>query len=142
MKAGRPKRIVRTENQAADVLLVREALHEQQISCDPHAINDGAEAIAFIKGVDADSNLPCPDLVLLDLHLPKCNGETILRHLRVSERCGQTPVVVLTSSDSPHKHQSAERHAAVHYFRKPSFLSGFIGLGIVFKEVFNRAYSR
>ena len=112
-----------------------------QISCDLH-VNDGADAIEFIKGVDADSNLPCPDLVLLDLLLPKCNGETILRHLRVSERCGQTPVVVFTSSDPPHEHQSAERHATVHYFRKPSSLSGCMELGIVVKEVLNRAYSR
>ena len=55
----------------------------------------------FIERIDRDPALHCPKLLLLDLHLPKRDGREVLRCLRASECCGQTPVVILTSSDSP-----------------------------------------
>jgi len=134
--------ILLAEDKPADVHLVREALAEHAINCDLRIINDGAEVLHFIDQLDFDSKLSCPDLLLLDLHLPKHGGDEILRHLRASERCGQTPVVVLTSSDSPIDEQRAEKNAALHYFRKPSTLSQFLVLGAIVKDVIHRTGRR
>ena len=139
--AGSPTHIVLAEDNPADVRLVREALAEHQIACDLRVIGDGGEAIRFIVGLDYDTKTPCPDLLLLDLHLPKHNGEEILTQLRASERCGRTPVVILTSSKSLWDERQAEKNTAVHYFRKPSNLSQFMQLGSIVKEVISRAGS-
>lgn len=135
---GRAKYILLAEDNPADVQLVREALEDRSVDCALHVVPDGAQAIAFIEKVDGSSTLPCPSLLLLDLHLPKRNGEEILRYLRASERCGRTPVVVLTSSDSPRDVENATRHAALHYFRKPSALDEFLKLGDIVKDIIER----
>ncbi len=142
MLTGRAPQIVLAEDNPADVRLVREALDEHSVTCNLLVIGDGEEALRYIQGLDADSKSNCPDLLLLDLHLPKRNGEEILRHLRASERCGQTPVVILTSSGSHTDRQQADKHAVLHYFRKPSTLSQFMELGTIVKSVINRANSR
>jgi CheY-like chemotaxis protein len=134
--------IVLAEDNPADVRLVREALDEHSVNCNLFVIEDGEEALRYIQGLDADAKSNCPDLLLLDLHLPKRNGEEILRHLRASERCGQTPVVILTSSGSHMDRQQAEKNAVLHYFRKPSTLSQFMELGTIVKAVINRANYR
>jgi DNA-binding response OmpR family regulator len=76
------------------------------------------------------------------LHLPKRSGDEVLRSLRASERCGQTPVVILTSSGSHTDRQHAEKNAVLHYFKKPSTLSQFMELGTIVKSVINRANPR
>jgi len=131
--------IVLAEDNPADVGLVRRALREHAIQCDLRVISDGEEVVSFITGLDRDSDLPCPDLLLLDMHLPKRDGNEVLRHLRASERCGRTPVVVFTSSDPAWEQQSADGNAATHYFQKPSSLEKFMQLGRVIKEVIGSA---
>jgi CheY-like chemotaxis protein len=135
---GRAKYILLAEDNPADVQLVREALEDRSVDCGLHVVPDGAEAIAFLEQIDGKSSLPCPSLLLLDLHLPKRNGEEILRCLRAGERCGQTPVVILTSSDSPRDVESATRHAALHYFKKPSSIDEYLRLGDIVKEIIER----
>jgi CheY-like chemotaxis protein len=130
--------ILLAEDNPADVELVREALEDRSVDCGLHVVPDGAQAVAFIERLDGNSALQCPSLLLLDLHLPKRNGDEILRCLRASERCGQTPVVVLTSSDSPRDVENATRHAALHYFRKPSALDAYLRLGDIVKEIIER----
>jgi chemotaxis family two-component system response regulator Rcp1 len=132
------KYILLAEDNPADVELVRVALEDRSVDCGLHVVSDGAQAIAFIERVDGNSAVPCPSLLLLDLHLPKRNGADILRCLRASERCGQTPVVVLTSSDSPRDEENAARHAALHYFRKPSALDEFLTLGDIVSDIIGR----
>jgi len=131
--------IVLAEDNATDVRMVREVLNRHNIDCDLKVLGDGDEAMAFIDKLDLDLDTPCPDLLLLDLHLPKRDGQEILRYLRGSERCAQTPVVVLTASDSPQDRQSAEKNAALHYFRKPITVNQFMALGVIVKEVISRA---
>jgi CheY-like chemotaxis protein len=135
---GRAKYILLAEDNPADVQLVREALEDRSVDCGLHVVPDGAQAIAFLERIDGNSSLPCPSLLLLDLHLPKRNGEEILRCLRAGERCGQTPVVILTSSDSPRDMENATRHAALDYFRKPSSIDEYLRLGDIVKEIIER----
>ena len=68
--------------------------------------SDGEEAISFIQKADNDRKAPGPDLLLLDMHLPKYNGEEILACLRSTELYAQIPVVVMTSSDAPADHDA------------------------------------
>jgi CheY-like chemotaxis protein len=133
--------IVLAEDNPADVGLVRAALREHEVVCDLRVISDGEEALSFIDRLDRDSRIPCPDLLLLDLYLPKRDGNEVLKHLRASERCARTPVVILTSSDAPSDHENAEKNAALHYFRKPSSLGQFMKLGTIVKEVISLAQS-
>jgi DNA-binding response OmpR family regulator len=64
--------------------LVRPALREHGVDCELQVIGDGEEALSFIDGPDLDSKTPCPDLLLLDLYLPKRDGNEILKCLRAS----------------------------------------------------------
>jgi CheY-like chemotaxis protein len=136
-----PCHIVLAEDNPADVGLVREALREHEVHCDLRVICDGEQVLSFIDRLDLEAELPCPDLLLLDLYLPKRDGNEVLKYLRASERCANTPVVILTSSDSPRDQESAARNSAIHYFRKPSSLVQFLQLGTIVKEVINRARS-
>src|ERR1044071_3075317 len=88
--------ILLAEDSAADVGIVRLALRDQDFIHVLHVASDGAEAIAFIERADNDSKAPGPDLLLLDMHLPKFGGEAILERLRSTERYAQIPVIVMT----------------------------------------------
>lgn len=127
--------ILLAEDNPADILLVREAMTDRAVAYKLQVVSDGEEVVKFIARIDRDSTLFCPKLVLLDLHLPKRDGEEILRCLRSSERCGLTPVVVMTSSDAPHHVEMAAKNAALHYFRKPTSLEQFMKLGDIVKNI-------
>ena len=133
-----PRQIVLAEDNPADVELVREALHEHDVSCELLVISDGEEVSIFIDKLDLDTKLPCRDLLPLDLHLPRHDGAEVLKHLRASERCGQTPVVVLSSSELTADQQNAGKNAAAHYFRQPGSLHQFLRLGKIVKELMSR----
>jgi CheY-like chemotaxis protein len=134
--------ILLAEDNPADVLLVREALEDRAVNCDLHVISDGDQVVKFFERIDSDRALHCPHLVLLDLHLPKRDGGEILKSIRASERCGQTPVVILTASESPRDEANATRHAALHYFRKPASLEQFMQLGDVVNDIIEPASRR
>jgi CheY-like chemotaxis protein len=101
-------------------------------------VSDGEEMLHFINQLDSDKDDPCPDLLLLDLGLPKYSGREILQHLRASKKCSQVPVVVMTSSDWRKDLELAEKHERVHYFRKPSTLEEFMHLGGLVKNMIER----
>src|SRR3984957_13413161 len=130
-----PFQILLAEDSAADVGIVRIALRDQGLDHVLHVARDGAEAISFIQKADKDRKAPGPDLLLLDMHLPKYNGEEILKCLRSTERYAQIPVVVMTSSDAPADHDRAQKHAALFYFRKPSRLDEFIQHGAIVHDI-------
>lgn len=130
-----PYHILIVEDSPADITLVRMALRERGPVCDVTLIQDGAQAIAFIEDIERDSRKPGIDLVLLDLHLPLRSGEEILKRLRSTERSAQTPVIVMTSSDADQDRERAQRHAALHYFRKPSELQEFLELGRIVGDI-------
>jgi chemotaxis family two-component system response regulator Rcp1 len=134
MNSTTPARILLAEDNPSDVLLVREALREQKIDCVLHTIADGEAAMNYIDQLDLDSKSPCPDLLLIDLHLPKRDGQEIIRRLRASERCGQVPVIVLTGSYSPDDRQAAEKNAVLHYFRKSPSIDTFMEIGALVRQ--------
>ena len=129
------KHIVLAEDNLADVALVRMALKSAGLNCELRVLDDGEKAVTFIEELDANPKAGPIDLLLLDMHLPKCDGEEILKCLRSSDSYARTPVVVMTASDAPRDHAQATKHAAMHYFRKPSNLAEFMQLGIIVRDL-------
>lgn len=123
------------EDNAADAMLVEEAIQMHDVPVDLHIVVDGEEAIAFIERAERDPQSPCPDMVLLDLNLPKRSGTDVLQRIRGSERCKHVPVVILTSSDSPKDREDASRLGADRYFRKPTDYDGYMKVGTVLNEI-------
>jgi CheY-like chemotaxis protein len=124
--------ILLAEDNAADELLVREALREHNVACALHVVNDGAQAISFIRNLDRNSGIePRLDLLLLDMHLPRHDGADILHTLRSTEHHSQKPVILMSSSEAP----NVRNTACTHFFHKPSTLDEFMLLGGIVKGV-------
>src|SRR4051812_9690862 len=93
--------ILLAEDNPADVFLVREALAAHALQVNLHVVKDGEAAIRFIEAVDQADDLRCPELVLLDLNLPKKSGLEVLATLRRSIKCAKVPVAIISSSRAP-----------------------------------------
>ena len=132
-KNAKPRQILLVEDNPADAGLVREALEEYSVACELVVITNGERAIEFIKIADKGP-AACPDLVILDLNLPRKAGQEVLACIRAT-RCRQTPVMVLTSSDSPKDREETARLGASRYFQKPSHFSEFLEMGSIFKTM-------
>lgn len=124
--------ILLAEDNPGDILLVQQALEEHGVQHDLHIVKDGAEAIKFIAKIDENN---CPDVVLLDMNLPKIDGSEVLSELRNHPLCAQTPVIVMSSSDSKQDRQRMEKLGVSRYFRKPTDLDAFLQLGKVVQEL-------
>ncbi len=127
--------ILLIEDAEPDVFLVREALKSAGLDFELNVLDDGEKAVDYIDTLDRNANKECPELVLLDLNLPKRTGDQILEHMRHSDRCKDVPVVIVTSSDSPRDKAEASRLGATQYFRKPSRLDEFMRLGSVVRTL-------
>jgi len=125
--------ILLVEDNTADVGLVREALEEHHVACDLLVIGDGDRAIRFIEAVDA-RQADCPDLIIIDLNLPKRSGRDVLKSVRSSQDCSKAAVIVLSSSDAQQDRAESIQLGASRYVRKPLRLDEFLGLGAMFKE--------
>lgn len=133
--------VLLAEDNRGDVLLVREALAEHDIPSELHVMRDGGEALDYIARIGQTSHTPCPDLMLLDLNLPKADGLAILAEFRKHPECTHTPVIVISSSDAPRDKERAGALGITRYFRKPSDLDEFLKLGEVVREVIAEATS-
>ena len=126
------------EDNNADVFLIRRAVEASGVPLDLHVVNDGSAATGFFDAADANPEAPCPDLILLDLNLPRKNGDEILRHLRKSPRCRNARVVIMTSSDSPRDRELLVEFGVWEYFRKPSDYAAFMKLGGLVSQAFEK----
>ena len=126
--------IVLVDDNPADVLLVREALAWNGVVSTLLVAEDGDEAIRYIDEIDAAS-LPCPDLIVLDLNLPKKTGFQVLERLRASPMCGSRPAAILSSSGAAADRKRAERLGASCYICKPSNLDDFLSIGKELKQM-------
>ena len=122
--------ILLAEDNPADVYLIEEALREHQVPFQITVAEDGEAAIAMIVAGEVH-----PDLILLDLNMPKRSGGEVLTHLRAQPHCRTTPVIVLTSSDSPADREEALRLGATSYIRKPTGLDEFLQIGAAIKQL-------
>ena len=95
---ARPVDILLVEDNPADVRLTQEALKEGKMANDLHVVSDGEQAVQFLRRQDAFADAPRPDLILLDLNLPKKSGRDVLAEIKGDEELKRIPVVVLTTS--------------------------------------------
>jgi len=120
---------------------VRESLKEHGIPGELIVVSDGDTAIRFIESFDTDEK-DCPDLVILDLNLPKASGLAVLQTIRRSMKCKNSQVVILSSSEVQREIDDAIQLGADSFIRKPMGLDDFLGLGAVFKTILEQGSSR
>ena len=131
-------RIVIIEDNPGDVFIMQEALREHRLNCELTVLWNGEEALTFFDTVEEDPSKLRPDLVLLDLNLPKHSGHRILERIRKTRRCFSIPVVIVSSSESPIDLEENRRLGATAYFRKPSDLDMFLKLGELVTNLLSR----
>jgi two-component system, chemotaxis family, response regulator Rcp1 len=121
-----PVEILLVEDNPGDVRLTREALREGKVYNNLHWAKDGVEALEFLRQEGRHAGAPRPDIILLDLNLPKKDGREVLHSIKNDERFKQIPVVVLTTSEAEEDVlRSYELHANC-YITKPVDLDKFI----------------
>src|SRR6058998_2877510 len=125
---GRPVDILLVEHNPADARLAAEALKECDFDNRLHWAADGVQAMEFLRREGKDSDAPRPDLILLDLNLPKKDGREVLAELKQDPLLKRIPVVVLTTSQADSdRNRSYELHANC-YFVKPRQWDEFVEL--------------
>jgi DNA-binding response OmpR family regulator len=117
-----------------DVRLIHEVLAQHAIDAEVTLHRDGEEMLRHIDRIEA-GEAPCPDVLLLDLNLPRHNGEAVLARMRVGAHCGNVPVIVVTSSNALKDRETAARLGATKYFHKAADFDEFMRLGDVIREV-------
>ncbi len=136
-------KVLLAEDNPADIFLVKEALAQHHIIPEMYVVRDGGEALSFISQIGETDGGPCPDIVLLDLNLPKVDGPEILIEFRKHPQCAHIPVIVISSSDTHKDRNRMDALGVTCYFRKPSDLEEFLQLGaLILKVVEDAARSR
>ncbi len=114
------------ENDPATARLTKEAFLEAGLHKNVHAVADGDEALACLRREGEHAKHPHPDIIFLDLHLPRKSGLEVLREIKSNPRLKVTPVVVVSGSDDPHEVREAYELHASCYIRKPDDLEKFL----------------
>ena len=118
--------ILLVEDSPSDVLITREAFQEFKIFNNLHVVEDGVEAMAFLRHAGKYASVPRPDLILLDLNLPRKNGREVLAEIKNDPDLRHIPVVILTTSHSEQDVlQSYDQHANC-YIVKPVGFENFV----------------
>jgi CheY-like chemotaxis protein len=123
---GRPVEILLVEDNPGDVRLTLEAFREAKVCNKIHTVHDGEEAMAFLNRDGTYANVPCPDLILLDLNLPKKDGREVLAEIKADEGIKHIPVVVLTTSRAEQDIIQSYELQASCYVTKPVDLDQFM----------------
>jgi two-component system, chemotaxis family, response regulator Rcp1 len=116
------------EDNAGDVRLTREALREAEVAVELVAVPDGEQALAFLRGEGAHAQARRPDLILLDLNLPKKNGLEVLEEIKADPELRRTPVIMLTTSSSSRDVAACYGRGVNCYVVKPLDLDDFTNL--------------
>lgn len=123
---GRPIEILLVEDSPSDADLTREALREGRVINNLRVVSDGEQALAFLRRQPPFARVPRPDLILLDLNLPKRDGREVLEVIKSDDELKCIPVVVLTTSREESDVMAAYGRNANCYVTKPVDLDQFI----------------
>ena len=119
----KPMEVLLCEDSPGDVRLTREAFHVANETVNLHVVADGVEAMAYLKS--EHDRCPRPDLILLDLNMPRMGGREVLAYLKTDDHFKTIPVVILTTSASEADVEECYRLAANCYLKKPVELDDF-----------------
>jgi CheY-like chemotaxis protein len=121
--------ILLVEDNPADVTITQRALRENDFPVDLRVVRDGQEAVDYLlrQGVYAqDDSWRCPDLILLDLNIPRLNGLQVLQRIRATPALRKVPVVILTTSNSQRDVHDTYAAGANTYIQKPQDFARFV----------------
>jgi len=121
-----PIEVLLVEDSVGDVRLTREAFKDAKVHINLHVAVDGDDAMAFLKRERQYGDAPRPDLILLDLNLPKKDGRAVLKEIKESQTLAIIPVVILTTSASEEDILRTYQLHANCYITKPVDLEGFL----------------
>ncbi|HVS36790.1 MAG TPA: response regulator [Gemmataceae bacterium] len=123
--SGRPVEILLVDDDPEDVLLTREGLRRSPVPGHVNVVSDGDEALAYLRGQGDYATALLPDLILLDLKMPRKGGLEVLAEIKADEDLRRIPVIVLTTSDAPEDILRAYDLQASSFVTKPSDLEEF-----------------
>ncbi len=124
--SGKVIDILLVEDNQGDVRLAQEALKESKIRNKLYVVDDGVEAMAFLRRQGKYADAPRPDLILLDLNLPRKSGREVLAEVKTDENLKRIPVVVLTVSRAEEDVAKCYNHYANCYITKPLDFNNFM----------------
>jgi two-component system response regulator len=130
----KPVEILLVEDNPGDVQLTKEALEEGNLFVNLSVVNDGVEAMAFLRRRGEHADAPAPDLILLDLNLPKKDGCEVLQEIKADADLKCIPVVVLTTSEAEADIVSTYGLHANCYITKPVDMDQFIKIVQLLEE--------
>jgi chemotaxis family two-component system response regulator Rcp1 len=125
---GVPIEILLVEDNPGDARLTREALRDAKVRNNLHVAPDGVEALAFLRRQGKHTTVPKPDLILLDLNLPKKDGREVLEEIKQDDQLRHIPVVILTTSQAERDIAESYRLRANAYVTKPVDLEQFLNV--------------
>ena len=123
-----PVEILLVEDNPGDARLTREALRDARVRNNLHVALDGVEALAFLRRQGKYAAVPSPDLILLDLNLPKKDGREVLDEIKRDDHLRHIPVVILTTSQAERDIVESYRLRANAYVTKPVDLEQFLNV--------------
>jgi CheY-like chemotaxis protein len=132
----RPRRILVVEDNPADVTMIKEALSEHGVTYEMSVLGDGDQALAHLQELGENK----PDLIIIDLNMPKRDGVEVLLKYRMSVALFSVPMVVLTSSNSPSDQLRTKTLGVGAFLQKPMNLPEFLALGERFKAILQEPY--
>ncbi len=120
--------VLLVEDSPGDVRLTQEAFRDANTSIHLHVASDGVEAMAFLRREGTHGHAPRPDIILLDLNLPKMDGREVLARIKEDDGLKMIPTVILTTSDAEADIVKCYRLQANCYLKKPVQLDAFVSL--------------
>lgn len=123
---GRPADFLLVEDNPGDVRLTQEALKSHKVQNNLHVVTDGEQAMAFLRRQGKYADAPRPDIILLDLNLPKKDGREVLAEIKSDSSLKTIPVVIITSSEAEQDVIKSYNLNANCYVTKPVNLDQFI----------------
>jgi CheY-like chemotaxis protein len=131
-------RILIVEDNPADVFLICRAIQNANLLAELQVLKDGEQAVQLVAQLEADPASPALALVILDINLPKRHGGEVLERIRRGRRCGDVPVIAISTSQSPEDREHMSALGANSYFHKPSQYAEFMKLGDLVKSFLTR----
>lgn len=123
-----PVEILLVEDDQDDIFLTKKAFEKQSVINNLHVVQDGVDAMAFLRQEEEHADAPRPDIILLDLNLPTMDGDEVLEAIQDDPELRTIPVVVLTSSEAEEDIVRSYELNANAYLTKPVDFEGFVGI--------------
>ena len=131
---SRPAEILLVEDNENDVVLTRESFNRSKLAVNLHHVKDGEECMAFLRRQDKYAAMPIPDVILLDLNMPRMDGAEVLTAISSDETLRHLPVVILTTSAEKNEILKMYKLRCSSYIIKPVDFEEFIRVIRTFTE--------